>query len=82
MRLSRSAYTQNDPSSSLVPSYIVYGKHYAKATTVLTPGDERRLRLEPLQYVLEQLDLNAGRAPLAYRLCELAVKHWSLEYDY
>jgi hypothetical protein len=79
-RVHECGHAIQDNNSPIVASYIIYGKYYAKVIAT-GQGDRLNFHLEPLQHVWEELN-NEGHAPLSYRFCELAVKHWDLELDY
>jgi len=70
------AFSIPDQNSQYIAAYLVYGRYYTK----ITMTDQLLYEAEPWQFVFEEFSVAAlaeGRAPLLYRLCELAVRHWN-----
>ena len=74
-RITSAAFALPEPGSQIVASYIVYGKYYTKVTLFDDTRSGKLWDVEPWQFVFEEMALPV-RAPLLYRLCELAVRHW------
>lgn len=75
MRLT-TAFSLLENMSTTIAIYVVYGKFYTKVTTMANGFPI----LTPWQHVFEEFSpaaLAQGRAPMSYRLCELAVRHWA-----
>jgi len=75
-RLSTSPFSQREPNSLLITTYVVYGKYFTRITMTNHPNLGVVWRAEPWQFVFEEFSLAQGRAPFLYRLCEIAVRHW------
>jgi len=59
------------------PAYLLYGTHYTRLEYAPHPRIQQH-QAEPWQHIFQKLDQDAGVAPLAYRMAELAVRHWDL----
>ncbi|KAG6843693.1 hypothetical protein H0H87_001557 [Tephrocybe sp. NHM501043] len=69
-RVSKALFTMEEPNANIIPSFLTYGKYYSKV--ILTNG---MYSFQPWLLISEQMAL-PDRAPLLYRLCEIAVGHW------
>lgn len=76
-RLSESAFSIKPPDSSCIETFLVYGERYSRLRQINTPAGNF-WNASPWQFVFEEMALPA-RAPLLYRLSEIAERHW--QYD-
>lgn len=73
-KLSKGDHAQLD-GTGRIAAFLIYGEFY---TRIRYDDNTRIWRPDPFQAVFEELALNDGRAPLLYRLSELAVNFWNL----
>jgi len=75
-RLSDSPFSRLEQNSLFISTYVVYGRYYTRITMTNHGAAGLLWQADPWQFVFEDFALAQGRAPLLYRLCELAVRHW------
>ena len=64
-----------EQNSEIIATYVVYGDFYTRVYLV-----NEVVNTDPWQYIFEEFSpaaLAQGRAPMLFRLCELAVRHWA-----
>lgn len=74
-RLSESPFAFHNHHSQCIPTFLVFGKYYTRLYLVDTPLGPV-WEVDSWLYVFEAMSL-PERAPFLYRLCEVAVRHWS-----